>query len=53
MKVLNTWLSRDEVCEIGKKMFSLYFGFAVFCLFEVRVPELDTQPLPPDSCGRI
>ncbi len=25
----------------------LYFGITVFCLFEARVPEFDSQPLPP------
>ncbi len=33
-------------CEISKDMSSLLFGLAVFCLFEARVPEFDTQPLP-------
>jgi hypothetical protein len=28
-------------CEISKQMSSLYFGLAVFCLFEARVPEFD------------
>jgi hypothetical protein len=32
--------------QISKEM-PLYFTLAVFCLFEARVPELDTQPLPP------
>jgi hypothetical protein len=34
-------------CEISKEMSSLYFGLAVFCLFEARVPELDMQPPHP------
>jgi hypothetical protein len=38
-------------CEISKEMSLLYFGLAVFCLFEARVPEFDRQPLPPTSCG--
>ncbi len=38
-------------CEISKEMSSLYFGLAVFCLFEASVPEFDTQPLLPKSCG--
>ncbi len=37
-------------CEIRKEMSSLYFGLAVFRLFEARVPEFDTQPLPPVQC---
>jgi hypothetical protein len=37
--------------KISKEMSSLYFGLALFCLFEARVPEFDTQPLPPNSCG--
>ncbi len=36
-------------CEISQKMSSLYFGLAVFCQFEARSPEFDTQPLPPYS----
>ncbi len=27
----------------------MYFGLDVFCLFEARVPERDTQPLPPTA----
>jgi hypothetical protein len=38
-------------CEISTEMSSLFFGLAVFCLFEASVPEFDTQPLPPKSCG--
>ncbi len=38
--------------KISKDM-SLYFGLDVFCLFEARVPQFDTQPLPPDSCGSV
>ncbi len=38
-------------CEISKEMSSLYFGLAVFCLFEARILEFDTQPLPLNSCG--
>jgi hypothetical protein len=38
-------------CEISKEMSSLYFGLAVLSLFEARVPEFDTQPQAPDSCG--
>jgi hypothetical protein len=34
-------------CEISKEMSSLYFGLAIFCLFEARVSEFDTQPPPP------
>jgi hypothetical protein len=33
-------------CEISKDMSSWYFGLAAFCLYEDRVPEVDTQPLP-------
>ncbi len=33
-------------CEISKEMSSLYFGLAVFCLFEARAPEFDMQSLP-------
>jgi hypothetical protein len=43
--------SEMRYCEISKEMSSLYFGLAVFCLFEPRVPEFYTQPLPPSSCG--
>jgi hypothetical protein len=28
-------------------MLSLFIVLAVFCLFEARVPELDTELLPP------
>jgi hypothetical protein len=38
-------------CEINKEMSSLYFGLAVFYLFESSVLDFDTQPLPPNSCG--
>ncbi len=34
-------------CLISKEMSSLYFGLAVFCLFEARVPEFDKQPFLP------
>jgi hypothetical protein len=37
-------------CEISKEMSSLYFGLAVFCLFDARVPEFETQPSPPVQC---
>jgi hypothetical protein len=37
--------------EISKEMSSFYFGLAVFCLFEARVLEFDTQPLSPSSSG--
>jgi hypothetical protein len=37
--------------EISKEMSSLYFGLAVFCLFEARVPEVDTQSVLLNSCG--
>jgi hypothetical protein len=37
--------------EISNAMSSLYFGLALFCLFEARVPEFNRQPLPPNSCG--
>ncbi len=37
--------------EISKEMSSLNFGLHVFCQFEARVPEFDTQPLPRKSCG--
>jgi hypothetical protein len=36
-------------CEISKERSSLYFGLAVFCLFEARVPEFKTQPPPPPT----
>jgi hypothetical protein len=36
--------------DISKEMSSLYFGLALFCLFEARVLEFDTLPLPPTSC---
>ncbi len=35
--------------EISTEMSSLYFGLSVFCLFEARVPEFDTLPLPPTA----
>jgi hypothetical protein len=38
-------------CEISKEMLLLYFGLTVFCRLEARVPEYDTQPLPPNSSG--
>jgi hypothetical protein len=40
-------------CEISTEILSLYFGLAVFRLFEARVPEFNTQPLPPPAveCG--
>jgi hypothetical protein len=34
-------------CDISKEMSSLYFGLAIFCLFEARVSEFDKQPPPP------
>ncbi len=34
-------------CEISKEMSSLYFGLAVFCLFQARVPEFEKHPPPP------
>ncbi len=37
-------------CEIRKEMSSLYLGLAVFCLFETRVSDYDTQSLPPNIC---
>jgi hypothetical protein len=38
-------------CEISKEMSSLYSGLALFCPFEARVPEFDTQPIPsPVQC---
>ncbi len=41
--------TKDEVrCKISKEMSSLYFGLAVFCLFEARGPEFGTQPLSQD-----
>jgi hypothetical protein len=44
-------ISRAEMryYEISKEMSSLYFGLAVFCLFEARVPEFDIQTAPPFS----
>ncbi len=33
-------------CEISKEMSSLFFGLAVFCPFEARLPEFDKRPLP-------
>ncbi len=44
-------ISEMRYCEISKEMSSFYFGVSVFCLFEARVPEFDTQPLLPNSCG--
>jgi hypothetical protein len=38
-------------CEISKEMSSLYLELAVFCLSEAKVPEFDTQPMPPNSCS--
>ncbi len=32
--------------KINEAMSSLYFGLHVFCLFEAREPEFDTQPKP-------
>ncbi len=47
----NRQMSEMRHCEISKEMSSLYFGLAVFFLFEARIPEFGTQPLPPNSCG--
>ncbi len=33
--------------EINIEVLSSLFGLAVSCLFEARVPEFETQPLPP------
>jgi hypothetical protein len=41
--------SEMRYCKISKKM-SLFFGLTEFRLFEARVPEFDTQPLPPTPC---
>jgi hypothetical protein len=41
-------------CEISKEMSSLYFGrLAVYCLFEARVTESDTQPPSPVQCTTV
>ncbi len=32
-------------CEISKQMSPLYFGLAVFCLFEARILEFNTNTL--------
>jgi hypothetical protein len=41
-------------CYISKEMSSLYSCLAVFCLSEARIPEFDTQPLPPPvSCRSV
>jgi hypothetical protein len=32
-------------CEVSQEMSAFYFGLAVFCLFEARVPEFDMKPL--------
>jgi hypothetical protein len=45
----NLW-SGLRYCEIRKEMSSLYFGLAVFCLFEARIPEFDTQPPLHAAC---
>ncbi len=37
-------------CEVTKEMSSLYFGLAVFCLFDDRVPDLTHSP-PPVQCA--
>jgi hypothetical protein len=38
---------RDEVLLDQQRDAVLYFGFAVFFLFEARVPEIDIHSLPP------
>ncbi len=40
-------------CEISKEMLSLYFGLAVFCIFDARVPEFDMQPLLPQQLWTV
>jgi hypothetical protein len=47
-------LPEIRCCKISKEMLALYFGLAVFYLFEARVPEYDTQPPPPPgSCRSV
>jgi hypothetical protein len=45
------YIAEMRYCEISKEMSSWYFGQAVFCLFEARVPEFDTQTLPSPPCN--
>ncbi len=40
-------MSEMRYCEVSEEMSSLYFGLAVFCLFEGRVPELTHNSCPP------
>ncbi len=42
-------MSEMRYSEISIEMSSLYFGLAVFCLFEARVPKLTRNPYPPTA----
>jgi hypothetical protein len=41
--------SEMRYCEISKEMSSLYFGLALFCVFETRVLEFNMNSCPPTA----